>query len=80
MQALRLSPWLTQPAFHITQKHLPRGGTCRSDLTHQSTIKKMPDKLAYKITLWKHILTWDSQMTLDLCQVDKKSINNQPEH
>lgn len=63
--------WLS----YITQDQLLRAGTTYSDwdLLHQSSIKKMLNRLAYRIILWRHIsikslLPSDSSF----CQADKK--------
>lgn len=74
---LDCSPWLTQPASYTIQDHLSKGGTTHNMLGPPTVllILKMPYRLAYKPTPWKHFLYQDSFLPDDpnLCQVDIKT-------
>lgn len=55
------APLLTGSSFYTAQDHLPKGcGAIRIGwaLPHQSPIKKMPGRLAYRPVWWDHFLSW----------------------
>lgn len=67
------SPWLVQVDFWYSAELPDEGWNC-PQCPHQSLIKEMPHRLAYRPIWWSHFLSWDFPVPDDpsLCQDDKK--------